>query len=64
MVGRGADGAPAMAVEAVIALRLSWLTGKAALGGIGVAGESTGLETPSTELGEAIVVKKRSRQSR
>jgi hypothetical protein len=53
-----------MAVEAVIALRLSWLTGKAALGGIGVAGESTGLETPSTELGEAIVVKKRSRQSR
>ena len=46
MVGRGADGPPPMEVEAVMALRLSRLTGKTALGGIGVAGEFAGLDTP------------------
>jgi hypothetical protein len=59
MVGRGADGPPPMEVEAVMALRLSRLTGKTALGGIGVAGEFAGLDTPPRELGEAIIVVER-----
>lgn len=59
MVGRGADGPPTMEVEAAMAWRSSWLAGKAALGGIGVAGESAGLDTPSRELGDAIIVVER-----
>lgn len=57
MVGRVADGAPTMEVEADIAWTLSWLAGKTALRGLGVEGESAGLDIPSKELGEAIVEK-------
>lgn len=56
-VRRVAEGASAIEVEADMAWRLSWLTGKAALEGLGVIGESAGLDMPSNELGEAIVVK-------
>lgn len=46
-----------MEVEADMARRLAWLTGRAALEGLGVTGESAGLDMPSKELGEAIIVK-------
>lgn len=60
MVGMVADGALAMGMEADMAWTLSWLAGKAALGCLGVEGESSGLDMLSKELGEAIIVKENS----
>jgi hypothetical protein len=58
MVGRVADGAPTIEMDADKAGTLSWLAGKLALVGLGVEGESEGLDMPSKEPGEAIIVRR------
>lgn len=53
MVWRVEDGPPTMEVEADMP---SWLAGREALVGFGVEGECDGVELPSKELGEVIVI--------
>ena len=49
-----------MEMDADMAWAVSWLAGKLALVGLGVEGESTGLDMPSKEPGEAIIVRRES----